>query len=266
MSDVANRFRLHFQFANKTDSELQRVVQNNALKAAASNSVVEMETLVEESEYCSSLLQARANARKEWRKTLPDRKRKAILNLKTAATPNGQLIAAILEDEGSLTVEEICSWCEELHELGQDKVQKILDELVSEGVLKKNGKAYYSYIIYTKHLFPEHPADWALKTWSQNGFSASDDSILFILLQALEIHGEAMDPTDFLDVIAENKSKIFLAAPKEKRSSILYTIDTLGENRIDRIKRTLTKCCNNEILSNARGVYYFPMVGEGTKK
>ena len=58
MSDVANRFRLHFQFANKTDSELQRVVQNNALKAAASNSVVEMETLVEESEYCSSLLQA----------------------------------------------------------------------------------------------------------------------------------------------------------------------------------------------------------------
>ena len=105
-----------------------------------------------------------------------------------------------------------------------------------------------------------------MKTWSQNGFSASDDSILFILLQALEIHGEAMDPTDFLDVIAENKSKISLAAPKEKRSSILYTIDTLGENRIDRIKRTLTKCCNNEILSNARGVYYFPMVGEGTKK
>ena len=69
--------------------------------------------------------------------------RKELLGkLRAAHTPNGQLVAAILEDEVALTKESIAVWCSELAELSPEEMDQLLDDLVEDGVISLDGDVY----------------------------------------------------------------------------------------------------------------------------
>ena len=68
----------------------------------------------------------------------PPKKEGRFLRLKNAASPNGQLVAAILEDEDGKTAEELAGWCDELAEIPDEKFSELLEGLITEGFLEKD--------------------------------------------------------------------------------------------------------------------------------
>ena len=256
-------FLMQHKFGDKSDDELRQIVLNNAVKVLAAKNVAELERFNKESDYCVSLVQSRINAREEWKQNFPERKQKAILNLKTAVTPNGQLIAAILEDEGGLTTEEICGWCEELSAMEQSEVQAILDELVSEGVLRTTDGKYYLYRICTETLLPEDPVHWAMTILGLPGKKGYWHSYQYILLRALEMHGTAVDPTDFPEILEQVKEEILCDAPPEEETRISEAIDEID---VGIIREVLEECTYGGVLDETKGIYYFTMLGEKVRK
>ena len=80
--------------------------------------------LLAEMEVCNEILVGRAKVeeailekRAEWDAVLEKRREAAVLNLRASATPNGQLVLSILEDEDRLDAQELHGWCDELSEL-----------------------------------------------------------------------------------------------------------------------------------------------------
>lgn len=256
-------FIMQDMFGDKNNIELRQIVFDNEIKASATTNAAEVERLTEESEYCFSLIKSRVDAREEWKQNFPERKQKAILNLKTAVTPNGQLVAAILEDEGGLTTEEICGWCEELSVMEQSEVQAILDELVSEGVLRTTDGKYYLYRICTETLLPEDPVYWAMTVLGLSGKKGYWHSYQYILLRALEIYGIAMDPTDFPVTLRRVKEEILCTAPPEEETRISEAIDEIN---VGIIREILKRCTYRGILDETKGIYYFTIPGEKVGK
>ena len=108
------------------------------------------------SNVCKKLL----NEKKDWKKRCVDARAELtskmqrwrheyILNLKAAASANGQLIAAVLEEEDGLTTDQIGSWCEELEMLSSDALDSLLHELCLERIIKRDneGKYHLRYIL-----------------------------------------------------------------------------------------------------------------------
>lgn len=134
------------QHKDKSDSELQQIILNNARLVAGigtdPSSISQGYKLMGESEACNELL-AQRNAereriktgKKKWVEELQKRKDDALLSLRAAATPNGQLVQAILEDEDSLSQMELAGWCDELASLDDEVLTKLLKDLVEDGVL-----------------------------------------------------------------------------------------------------------------------------------
>ena len=95
------------------------------------------------------------------------------LNLKEAYTPNGQLIAAILEDEDGKTLEEIMSWGEETLVFESGELLVLLNNLVNDGVLElKNDGKYYLLRTCESSLSFEYGGDfekWADKKIEEAG-------------------------------------------------------------------------------------------------
>lgn len=261
MLDYADRIFLQVELGNMSDAELREIVTNNSIKSFGMKNTAELERIVRESKFCASLVESRAKARNEWKNNLRARKHNAILNLKTAVTPTGQLIAAILEDEDSMTVDELCSWCEELEKMGQGEVQTILDALVSEGVLRKKENTYQLYRVCTESLFPEDPVEWANRVTKLRRGKPIHDECKRILLRVLKWHGKAMDPTDFPKEIEEYE--VYLRC-EGKLAPVLQEIRKL--DNVNVIRRICQEFVLDGILGETDGVYYFTMLGEGKRK
>ena len=150
IKDAAKALGL-IQHKDKSDSELQQIILNNARLVAGigtdPSSISQGYRLMGESEACNELL-AQRNAEREriktgkekWVEELQKRKDDALLSLRAAATPNGQLVQAILEDEDSLSQMELAGWCDELASLDDEELTKLLKDLVEDGVLASSGK------------------------------------------------------------------------------------------------------------------------------
>ncbi len=167
---------LHYEnmYRKKSDIELSMIVSSTAsqigLMDAAGTSVAQAEELFAKMEAANRITsqreakrQAVVNAKREYDNTLEARKKKAILNLRTAASYNGQLIIAILEDEDGKSKDDFFDW-EELSELGEDGIKKILSELCKEGMieLRDDGKYYLLEILNTS-LIPHDIVKWGLR-------------------------------------------------------------------------------------------------------
>ena len=157
---------------NDSDEQLREVFLTNArLIAGLSNSmndIAEGYRLMGESEACSEILSERQSRREqikkkkeEWKKGLPVRKERAVLQIPTAVSPNGQLVAAILEDEDGKTAEELSGWCDELGSLDEQELEKLLGGLEKEGVVKRDSDGqYHLRRLCTEDLLPD--ADTAI--------------------------------------------------------------------------------------------------------
>lgn len=78
-------------------------------------------------------------------------------------------MAAILEEEGDLSAEELAGWCEELAALEEATFNELLAELVRERVLIiKDGK-YRLMHVCTQDLYPENQVEWGIRLLKQAG-------------------------------------------------------------------------------------------------
>jgi len=160
--------------SDKSDSELRDIVLNNARKVAAmplqpsAQMMAEAKKMVAESKACNAILTERQEKREalesaieNWKAEKESRAKDLILNLPAAVSSNGQLIAAILEEE-KLTADEIAGWCDELAMLDRAELDSLLEELVLEQIIALNGDRYECINICTPSLYPEKPVEWGL--------------------------------------------------------------------------------------------------------
>ena len=106
--------------------------------------------LLAEMEVCNEILVGRAKVeeailekRAGWDAVLEKRREAAVLNLRASATPNGQLVLSILEDEDRLDAQELHGWCDELSELPEGVFSQLLDDLIHDGFLERNEDGKY---------------------------------------------------------------------------------------------------------------------------
>ena len=164
----AQRLLYKTQHENKSDKELEAHITNLSLQVlsiptSSPGAIERMSLLLAEQQVCQEILEKRkekmdnlAVAHQRWEDLLPERRYAAVKNLSTAITPNGQLIAAILEEEGALTEHEIATWCDELEALDDSDLHDLLTSLTKEGVLTMSNDKYELKQICTETLFPAH--------------------------------------------------------------------------------------------------------------
>lgn len=167
-----------------SDDELRNIISNNAAKVlamptnATASQVSEMYQLRGEQEAAAQILAERKEKRdkisasiRKWKEHEEEIPYKNFVKLKTASSANGQLVSAILEDEGDMSATELSGWCEEMAALDDSVFKLLLDELVMERVLViKDGK-YRLMHVCTPTLYPERPVEWGTRLLKQAGIN-----------------------------------------------------------------------------------------------
>jgi len=138
----------------KTPAEKAKYYENLALQEVLKEKIQEIQDARNKSNEAHAQF-------KEARKEL---KRECISNLRTAASANGQLVAAILEEEDGLTSEQIGSWCEELETLDEDALKALIYGLCKEGIIERDKEGKFHLLFIMDEDLKAYPAtDWALK-------------------------------------------------------------------------------------------------------
>ena len=170
------------QLEKLSDDELYSITLNNARKITAMPANLtpaqysEATKLLGEQKAANEILAARKEKRDkikasitEWEKQEKNVPYNNFLKLKAASSANGQLVAAILEDEGEMSAADLAGWCEELASLEDSAFKELLDELVKERVLTiKDGK-YRLMHVCTQTLYPDGPVEWGIGLLKQAG-------------------------------------------------------------------------------------------------
>lgn len=144
------------QHQDDTDEMLQETVKRNGAQILSNNGLSDADMSLKarlsgEVDGCVEIFQYRQKAREEikekakkWHARLPERKAKAILNLPNAASPNGQLVAAILEETpDGLTQKQLANWCDELSAIPEEELKSLLDGLVEEKIIELGKHKHY---------------------------------------------------------------------------------------------------------------------------
>ncbi len=151
------------QHEHDSDEQLQRFILDNmgVVSSMPASRVAEGYKLLGEIDACNEILKERKEkreraekAKKDYMASLERRRDDALLTLKAAATPNGQLVAAILEDEDGKTAEELAGWCDELASLDEAEFRALLDDLVGDGILERKAEEqkYYLRVLCTEKV------------------------------------------------------------------------------------------------------------------
>lgn len=270
----------------KSDSELQLYIMQLAGKiqsippGPSRYLLSQAEELMAEAKVCEDILASRKSnrdrleqAHKEWERRLPERRYAAILNLKEAATPNGQLIAAILEDEGSLSEQEISTWCEELAAMDRSVLHDLLNALVTEGVLDFSNNKYRIRRICTDTLFPDDPIHWAFKQVEDTELDDEEKAIVILLAKRKSAVCEEDFPGITQDMLFVGSvrdlcrcyARSKLPTDSEGIKQILNEMrSSLNESYV--VQSALFNLKNRGILQITKvdkfSMFYFPMLGE----
>ena len=160
--------------------------------------------------------------------------------LRAAYTPNGQLVAAILEEEDGKTKEEIASWCEEMTALDDSELYMLLRDLVSDGIIEqREGGKYYLSSICNEDLTP----DWRFRDKMRRVMGEAGDSKYISArietLVSLIPFLKAFYPED-LDIVSHNRyveeNKRYSSSEKRARtirpSSLVEELDEMVDKRL----------------------------------
>ena len=253
---------------DKSNEELRRHISlmANQILATPINSsqatITQAQILLEEMTVCSDILAERkqegerlAAAHKKWDDTILARRYAAVRNLKEAVTPNGQLVAAILEEEGSLSETDLSIWCEELESLDTNVMHNLLISLVDEGVISYENGQYTLKQICTESLLPEDIAGWLDKRFLCS--HAEEDEVILRLMQ---LRGTAICPEDYPQIL---EGKIlasvahYLDIPEERCKEII------SEGRFNyKLEAWYKDGLLNKTKIDGFDMYYFRMMGE----
>lgn len=261
--------RLH---KTKSDEELRAILMHNAM-AAQHQVGAELCKTVGESDACSEILQQRKAKREReeaeqeafhdalsaWYRSYNERFEEAIINLPVATNYQGQLVAAILEEEDGLTAAEIAKWSAELSEMKEADYKRLLSSLVSEGViaLDKNNK-YWLLSVCDKTLTIANPLLWAQKVSKLKNVELSKNQLAF--LTTLSTQDEPLTEYDWFELVAFSSSD--LANTKNafnRKYGNSWVMDKLSD---------LEKLVDLDILKQTPvdgkkwSFYHFPLLGE----
>lgn len=205
-------------FEKLSDDELRSIGLNNARKVMAIPAnptpaqLSEGERLMAETQLSSEILAARKEKRDKIKAEIDGWKQQEqavpydnFLKLKAASSANGQLVAAILEDEGEMSATELAGWCEELASLDDASFKELLDELVKERVLTIKDDKYRLVHICTETLYPEDPVEWGLGILQQAG--VTELGLYCLILTMMRTEGE---PVNTESIIKERAGYSFL--------------------------------------------------------
>lgn len=261
------------RYEQKSDAELQITMleiakKMNSFPSSAATPALNAQLTELSAEYaaCKNLLEARKESRErltqahqKWEESLSARRYAAVLNLKNAVTPSGQLIAAIIEDEGSLSEHEIATWCEELEALDENELHLLLAALIDEGVISFENGRYTLKQICTENLFPDNPVDWMEQHYGE--YYGEDEKLLLRLVAA---KGSAICVEDFPEIVSDSD---FVTAVRQMGYPRSERSKKLTEMR-DRFKEPymgetiLTGLNLKPTTIDGFTMYYFPMLGE----
>lgn len=262
------------QHKDDTDEQLRETVLRNVraigLLPSTNQGAMEGYKLLGEVDGCNEILAQRQakrqktqDAKDKWKRELADRRKKAVLNLPNAVSSNGQLVAAILEDEDGKTAEELHGWCDELAALSDEDFNALLNGLVDEGILRRKGKSYRLLTPCTEEL------TYTMKAWEDRvkelyeSPEERDIADAFLLL----LRSTDDELYSIGDFFRDLKNDIFTSDRLDKVRSI-----ELGDFKV---KRVLDKLCKAHVLElvyqgetenisdrNKECYYQFALLGE----
>lgn len=269
-----------YRHEQDSDEELQRFVYQTTLKIQTmsvegiARNRVSVEELLAETAVCNEILKMRKGmheqtekAHADWNAALQERRYAAVINLQEAVTPNGQLIAAILEEEGALSEKEIAAWCEELSAIESSTLHEILSNLVNEEVLEVQNEKYDVRRLCTEDLFPENPAEWAIKEIS-NQNSLEDGEVEKAILYLMERKGTAICPEDLPEMIKKGSFAPIVRkmgySGQTGKSMLEHIHAILKDSVMASVYFTDLVCMKvlRETVIDGVSLFYFPMLGE----
>lgn len=252
---------------NDTDEQLRATVVRCARLAATSpmtqEGLLEAYKLMGEMEGCNALLEERRAARDalsakklEWRKERRKREDAALLALETAVSPNGQLVAAILEEENELPREQLRVWCDELAALDDESFEALMDGLEKEGVVQEEGDSYQLIAVCKEDLTWDREA---IERCIREEFSYSDETAgnALLIVHLLEKAGEPLSREDILRLIGEEREVLALdprLAPGLEMSE--YAPSWIME------RLAKAGALSKEYSHDGKDYYWFSLVGE----
>ena len=255
-----------------SDEHLREIVTRNLSAAAGmpntEDGIIESYKLLGEAEACSELLSEREEKRErvrdaaeKWKRDLPGKKEGRFLRLKNAASPNGQLVAAILEDEDGKTAEELAGWCDELAEIPDEKFSELLEGLITEGFLEKDDKNRYHLLgICTEDPFlsPEAVEARLNRLYGEDNdeYNEKEKNTARWILYVLRDNGAPMSAQDCLDQM-QDRSEL----PADLRFADME--DTSNEFEVRWRMNHLAKngiLCKEYSVDN-KDYYWFAMLG-----
>ena len=248
------------QHKDKSDSELQQIRLNNASIVAGlgtdPRSIAQGYQLLGEVDACNEILAQRKEERdeiqsgkKKWVEELQKRKDDALLTLRAAATPNGQLVQAILEDEDRLSRSELAGWCDELASLDDAVLDQLLKDLVEDGVLESpdNEGRYRLRVVCDADM--QWSADNSVRAIAHSDMRHKETAKEIMFLLAME--GEPMCPEEIVEA-----QKDFFDEDSGGRYSISAAMnEMLGAGILTRAFRAGNK-----------GYFAPAIIGEGRRK
>ena len=255
------------QHNDATDEQLREIITRNQSAIVGmpqtDSGIVESYKLLGEIQGCSELLSERQakrdrikKASEDWKNKREKKKKSEFLYLKNAASPNGQLIAAILEDEDGKTAEELSGWCDELAELPEEELQALLDGLEKEGVLEKDDEDRYRLLcVCTEEPFVSCETGMARADRYYEG-DEQEKAHAKRILYILQVNGAPMSPQDCLDEIGKHM---------EFRSDPRFAAADAEPSEFD-VRWTMRSLADRGILSKEYTVegadyYWFAMLG-----
>jgi hypothetical protein len=265
--------------AKKSDYELNEIIHTNAQKInilpsnASPSQLADARLWLAEVMACQEIVEDRIKEKVEqkaaletWKSSIPQRIERNILNLPAASSANGQLIAAILEDEDGKTAEEISGWCDELADLGLDECKSLLDQLVSEGILELGkDQKYYLLNICTSTLYPPNISTWAERQFKRKYRYSHASYTEKLIIAVLDFWKEPLTEDDLTAHIQE-LSDSELEALIENYPFLSGIGDVSSELRSHSIPNALHGLCGSRILTREfiypASFVYFPMLGE----
>ena len=282
MSDSTNQKYLQRDFDalwTKSEAEL-KVTMSQAARTLLTQNVGYSEESDNKRKYAAAeaVLAEKERRKKEEdsiKKIYEQKVEKAFLNLKAAHTPNGQLVVAILEEEKSLTEDELHNWCEELQAISEEEFHSLLQDLVDDGVIYQpevsDGK-YEILRICLKAKSFNYPYDY--KSWVEKvlalkypdkNFEKSLKNMKYTLSELDYMHA-VFYPEDFfssLEFMAKSGDMqeikylgydnfAITSAVEDKDSTLVYQ---MVRDHLDRLHKW-------GVLSSINGGYYLPLLGE----
>lgn len=201
-----------------SDENLIRIAQENQMKLTMMDSrqLVAMADLVAEIESINEILTIRKKDKERLDRTRDFLSTKSneyvirnINNLPYAVTANGQLVAAILEDEDGLTEDELYTWCDELEQLERDDFILLLNGLRSEGVIKLSDNVYHLLAICGKNLMADEPCEFACLRIDRSAFDHEEKEVMKQIAGLMLTEGGYLIENDLEKTIERNNYSEF---------------------------------------------------------